>query len=158
MIRMRKMTDYGIVILAHFARHDAAHMHSARSVAEETRLAPPTVSKLLKHLTTAGLLTSSRGASGGYQLSVLPESINLAEIVEALEGPIGITECSEPGGNQCEETGHCKLSMHWPHINLAVRAALAAITLSDISRPLPLPLPLSNLAAGASPSSSIPRD
>jgi FeS assembly SUF system regulator len=154
MIRMRKMTDYGIVILAHFARHDAAHMHSARSVAEETRLAPPTVSKLLKHLTTAGLLTSSRGASGGYQLSVSPESINLAEIVEALEGPIGITECSEPGGNQCEETGHCKLSMHWPHINLAVRAALAAITLSDISRPLPL----SNLAAGASPSSSIPRD
>jgi DNA-binding IscR family transcriptional regulator len=83
-----------------------------------------------------------------------PDAINVAEIVEALEGPIGVTECSEPGGIQCEETGHCKLSMHWPHINLAVRAALAAVTLSDLSRPLPQ----GNLALGAPSQTSLPRD
>ncbi len=154
MIRIRKMTDYGIVILTHFARHDSVRMHSARSVARETHVAAPTVSKLLKHLTAAGFLTSSRGAAGGYQLAVNPESITVAEIAEALEGPIGITECSEPGGTRCEEAGQCQLSMHWPHINHAVRTALAAITLSDISRPLPL----GNPATGGSPSPSLPRD
>ncbi len=154
MIRIRKMTDYGIVILAHFARHDAYRLHSARSVAEETRVAAPTVSKLLKQLTSAGLLTSCRGAAGGYQLAVNANAVTVAEIVEALEGPIGITECSEPGGSQCEETGHCRLSMHWPHINLAVRSALAAITLSDISRPLPM----GHLGTGAPSLSFLSRD
>ena len=154
MIRVRKMTDYGIVILAHFARNDLACLHSARSVAEETRVSLPTVSKLLKQLSRAGLLTSKRGTAGGYQLAVEPDQVTVAQIVEVLEGPIGITECSEPGGGTCEESGHCLLSMHWPHINLAVRAALAAITLSDISQPLPIAIG----KLGVQPPSTSPRD
>jgi len=134
MIRMKKLTDYGIVILTHFAREDRELQHTARSVCEATRLPQPTVSKLLKLLTRQGLLISQRGANGGYSLAVEPQSVTVASIIEALEGPIGITECSLKEGTGCGDVGYCQLSAHWPHINLAVRTALAAITLSDISR------------------------
>ena len=137
MIRMKKLTDYGIVILAHLAREEREMKHTARSVCEATRLPQPTVSKLLKLLTRRNFLISHRGANGGYSLAVEPQSVTVAAIIEALEGPIGITECSVEKGTVCEDQDHCQLSAHWPHINLAVRTALVAITLSDISRSLP---------------------
>jgi FeS assembly SUF system regulator len=136
MIRMRKLTDYGIVILAHFARQDPEFQHTARSISEAIQLPQPTVSKLLKLLTRQGFLNSQRGSTGGYSLAVAPEAVTVAAIIEALEGPIGVTECSIDGDEACEARGHCMLSAHWPHINLAVRTALAAVTLWDISRPL----------------------
>ena len=93
MLRISKLTDYGTVLLAHLAATPSV-VCSAADVASATGIALPTVSKLLKSLARSGLVTSTRGANGGYQLSRSPQDISAADIIDALEGPVSITECS----------------------------------------------------------------
>ena len=93
MLRISKLTDYGTVVLAHLAANPAT-VCSAADVAGATGIAPPTVSKLLKSLARAGLVSSTRGANGGYRLSRGPQDISAADIIDALDGPVSITECS----------------------------------------------------------------
>ena len=93
MLRISKLTDYGTVVLAHLAGGDG-QVCSAAEVADATGIAMPTVRKLLKSLARAGLVTSTRGASGGYQLSRPAREISAASVIDALEGPVSITECS----------------------------------------------------------------
>ena len=94
MFRLNKLTDYGIVLMAHVARSPEETPHTARSLAKETRLPLPTVGKLLRQLSEHRLLSSHRGVNGGYNLAREARSISVAEIILALEGPIGFTECS----------------------------------------------------------------
>ena len=94
MFRMTKLTDYGIVLLTHFAAHDDRVAHTARELALETRLPLPTVGKLLKQLSRGGLLASQRGTKGGYILSRPPREITISAIIATLEGPVAITECN----------------------------------------------------------------
>ena len=93
----------------------------------------PTVSKLLKALARSGLVLSSRGAKGGYRLADDPRAISAADIIDALEGPVSITECSAADG-QCEHEGVCVVSGAWRNVNVAIRRALDDITLSDLLR------------------------
>src|SRR5260370_37804735 len=101
MIRMNKLTDYGIVLLTHLAREGNSPIHSARDLAESSHLPAPTVNKLLKKLSQARLLTSQRGVNGGYTLARDPAEISVAEAISALEGPIAITACSSSGVGLC---------------------------------------------------------
>lgn len=135
MLRISKLTDYGIVLLARFAAAPRDAQLSAREMAEATRLPPPVVSKLLKQLASAGLLESLRGAKGGYRLAGQPEAITVAEIVHALEGPIALMECTA-GPGHCEQESRCTVQEPWHRINRAVRDALARVTLADLARPL----------------------
>ena len=96
MIRMNKLTDYGVVLLTTFAREPAQGI-SARELSTRTGIPQPTVVKLLKTLLKAGLLVSQRGTKGGYALAKLPEEVPVSAVIEALEGPLAITECSMPG-------------------------------------------------------------
>src|SRR5688572_27086990 len=100
MLRINKLTDYATVILARLAAAPE-RLHTAADVAERTRLSLPTVSKLLKELQRAGLVSSTRGAAGGYQLTRPANEITAAAILDALEGPVAITECSGDHSN-CE--------------------------------------------------------
>ena len=109
MLRISKLTDYGTVVLAHLAEHQAS-VRSAADVAQATGVALPTVSKLLKLLARAGLVTSTRGASGGYRLSRPPQAISAADVIDALDGPVSITECSASDGD-CEHEDVCSLSL-----------------------------------------------
>ena len=93
MLRMRKLTDYAFVLLAHMARNDADATWVAQDLSEATRVPLPTTAKVLKRLARHDLLTSRRGASGGYWLSRAPAAITVADVIEALEGPLAITEC-----------------------------------------------------------------
>ncbi|HVH88183.1 MAG TPA: Rrf2 family transcriptional regulator, partial [Terriglobales bacterium] len=93
MIRLQKLTDYGLVLMTCVARHHEQSLHTARDLAVESHLPLPTVSKLLKQLLQGGLLVSHRGIKGGYSLARPPQAISIAEIVAALEGPIALTEC-----------------------------------------------------------------
>ena len=136
MLRISKLTDYGIVLLAHFARSPAGAVLSAREVSEATAVALPTVAKLVRHLTRAGVLTSTRGKAGGYSLAVDPERLDVATIIGVFEGPIGLTQCSLGDSETCESEVHCPLREHWPHISFAVRTALEAVTLADLTKPL----------------------
>jgi FeS assembly SUF system regulator len=135
MFRMTKLTDYGIVILTHFASHDDREAHTAREVAQETRLPLPTVGKLLKQLSHEGLLVSHRGTKGGYTLARLPKEITVASIIAALEGPVSITECHTPG--ICEHEHFCSVKPNWQVINRTIRNALDGLTLADMARPMP---------------------
>ena len=130
MLRMSRLTDYGTLVLAQLAA-GAEDLSSAGQVADATRLAQPTVSKLLKSLTRAGLVVSERGAQGGYALARAPELISAAEIIDALEGPVAITECSSVDG-ACDLEAFCRVGLAWQRINVSIRKALQQISLADL--------------------------
>jgi len=131
-LRISKLTDYGTVLLAHLAANQTS-VCSATDVAQATGIAVPTVSKLLKLLARAELVTSTRGANGGYRLSRPPQKISAADVIDALEGPVSITECSASDGD-CEHEGVCSVGSSWQQINVAIRRALQDVTLNDLAR------------------------
>lgn len=142
MIRLTKMADYGIVVLTHFAR-TAGELHSARALAEATHLPLPTVSKLLKQLVQKSLLESHRGASGGYRLARPAARISVADIVEALDGPVALTDCDS---GECEISRSCGVKPHWNKLTETLYQALSSLSLSELAQPVHNPLvPLGTL-------------
>ncbi len=139
MIRMSKETDYGIVVLAYFASAQEGLKQNAREVAMESQLPLPMVRKILKILAREGLLASHRGAKGGYSLVRRGERISIAEIIEAMEGPLAMTECIEAPG-ECRQEPVCGLRTSWHKINEIVFQALNSTTLSDLTGPLSGPI------------------
>ena len=136
MFRLNKLTDYGIVLMAHVARSHEEMPHTARSLAKETRIPLPTVGKLLRELHDAELLVSHRGVKGGYNLARQAGAISISDIVLALEGPIGFTECSvEPG--LCGMERRCAIKSNSQIIGDALRDALDHVMLSDLNHELP---------------------
>jgi FeS assembly SUF system regulator len=129
-LRISKLTDYGTVLLANLAANRET-VCSAADVANATGIAVPTVSKLLKSLGRSGLVTSTRGANGGYQLAREASDISAADIIDALEGPVSITECSA-SDSQCEHEGVCSVGGAWQRVNIAIRTALDDVSLSDL--------------------------
>lgn len=133
MLRVSKLTDYATVVMTCLAAA-GDEVLSAQQLAERARLELPTVSKLLKQLAQAGLVDSYRGVNGGYRLSREPQAITVAEIVTAMEGPIGMTECSVHAG-QCGHESHCGVRVNWQRISQAISAALESVTLADMVKP-----------------------
>jgi len=136
MIRITRETDYGIVLLTRMVR-DERQSYSAAALAKQLDLPLPMVSKILKALARTGVLVSQRGAQGGYSLARPADAISAADIIDALEGPIAITECSSDALHACLREHHCTVSHHWHRINDAIRTALEQISLLELSRPLP---------------------
>jgi FeS assembly SUF system regulator len=130
MIRMSKLTDYAIVLLAHLAR--GGKTRTAQDLAERSRVPLPTVSKLCKELSKAGILVSHRGRHGGYGLARSADLISVAEIVEALEGPIALTECTSPG-DVCALELVCLARGSWDPVTRAIHGALQNLPLSSIA-------------------------
>ena len=143
MLRVSKLTDYATVVLTEMAR-DPEAVHTATGLAERTHLARPTVSKLLKQFAREGMLKSFRGAHGGYVLAEPPAAITAMRIIDTVEGPIAMTECSLDG-QQCEIEDICNIGHHWQRINRAIRAALDEVTLADLAAPEPVPITLMDL-------------
>jgi FeS assembly SUF system regulator len=131
MLRISKLTDYGTVILACLAASPGRRL-TASEVAERTRLGLPTVSKLLKSFHRAGMLTSARGARGGYQLARPAAAISAAAIIDAIEGPLAITECSGQHST-CEHETSCSTGGAWQRINGAIRRSLDEISLAQLA-------------------------
>ena len=131
-MRLSNLADYAVVVMCQAARHCGGGRVSAGELAEETRLPVPTVQKLVSRLTGAGLLRSVRGAGGGLQLARPAAAITLADIVEAVEGPIALTTCVE--GGECSVDAECRVRPHWPQVNEALRGALADISLASLAR------------------------
>ena len=134
MIRMARLTDYGIVVLQYFASHPDKSMWNARDLSLHTKLPLPTVSKILKLLTRKGFLTSFRGVNGGYGLSRKPEEISVAQIIAALEGPIAVTDCNISVGS-CNQEPDCPVQPHWKIINQAIQTALEGVHLARMAQP-----------------------
>lgn len=136
MIRIRKLTDYGIVLLTYFVGGGEPSVRTARELAAKAHLPLPTVSKILKALARSSLLISHRGIAGGYSLARAPEEISVAEIIAALEGPLALTECSASAPGLCDLEAVCPVRSNWRKINDVVRGALAQLSLADMKSPL----------------------
>ena len=132
MINISKLADYSTVVMAYLARTGTAQ--NARDIAQATRIALPTVSKILKILAKAELLESHRGAKGGYDLARPAEKISLADIINALDGGIGLTECSRAAG-LCAVEEACGIRHSWRNIGLIVRELLEQVTLAEMLKP-----------------------
>lgn len=149
MLRITKLTDYAIVVLSTMNTPASSDADAASDVATRSQIPQPTVSKVLKQLARAGLVVSERGKHGGYRLAREPSHITVAEIIDAVEGPIAVTECSTHS-TSCDLGGSCPMQENWIRINLAIRESLARITLADMARPLgPNLVPLGRLTAPA---------
>ncbi len=131
-LRISRLTDYGTVVLAHLAG-DNADLVSAAEVASATGIALPTVSKLLKALAKVGIVSSTRGSHGGYQLARDATEISATDVIDALEGPVSITECSA-SDSHCDFEDSCNVGGAWKRINIAIRRTLDEISLADLLR------------------------
>lgn len=133
MLRISKLTDYGVVLATHLAAAPDSATVAVSDLARETGIPQPTVSKVLKRLGRAGVVEGQRGAQGGYRLARSADQITIAEVIAALEGPIGVTECATDDElGTCELQTRCDVRTNWQRINRAVSDALEGIRLSDM--------------------------
>jgi FeS assembly SUF system regulator len=138
MLKISRMGDYAIVLLTAMSQACSARPDgqcNARMLADETGLGQPTVGKFLKVLAAARLLNSQQGRRGGYHLARAPERITLAEIIEAVDGPIAMTDCFRDD-HECGMEDNCTIRPHWKLINASVRQLLDATTLADLITPI----------------------
>jgi FeS assembly SUF system regulator len=129
MLKVSKLSDYSTLLMAYLAQHPDQAC-SAVDIAKQVKIPEPTVRKLLKVLTRAHLLESLQGAKGGYRLARAPECINLAEVVQAVDGPIALTECSK---GECEQAPSCVARPQWQGVNQVIYAALANISIAALT-------------------------
>lgn len=131
MLRISRLTDYATVLLAALAG-DPQRVQTAAALAAQTHIAAPTVCKLLKQLQRAGLVSSTRGLHGGYQLARPAAQISVAAILDALEGPVALTDCAAGHGNcGIEET--CRVSRVWQRLTVVIRRALYDVSLAQLA-------------------------
>ncbi|WP_110655638.1 SUF system Fe-S cluster assembly regulator [Salinicola halimionae] len=140
MLKLSKLTDYAAVIMAQIARQ-SDQAHTASELAQRVHLPLPTVSKMLKKLAKSGLLESRRGSHGGYVLSRSPVEITASDIIAAIEGPIGMTECSHADGD-CELLNTCGVADNWQRVSQAIRTLLDCVTLAHLAQSNPIKLPV----------------
>jgi FeS assembly SUF system regulator len=132
-MRLTHLADYAVVIMTAAARREAGARLSASELAQDTGVPLPTTQKLMGRLAAEGLLTSVRGAAGGFALARPAGEITLADIVEAVEGPIAMTVCSE-GRTDCALDAHCMVKPHMGVVGNAIRGALGAVSLTELAR------------------------
>ena len=132
-MRLTHLADYAVVLMTAAARYPAGARLSATELAADTGVPLPTTQKLMGQLAGCGLLTSARGASGGFALARPADEISLADVVEAVEGPIAMTVCSS-GGTDCALDAHCRVKPHMGVVGNAVRGALGAVSLTELAR------------------------
>ena len=134
MLRLNRMTDYAVVVLDRMAQSPGL-VQTASQIADGSAIPLPTVSKLLKQMAGAALITSHRGANGGYSLDRAAKAISVAEIVEALDGPIALTACVDGAEDQCDVEAMCPMRGNWNRVNNAIRAALECVSLAELIDP-----------------------
>jgi FeS assembly SUF system regulator len=144
MLRLSKLTDYAVVVLVRLSHQEG--VQTAPGIAAATGIPEPTVAKVLKILAGADLVSSQRGAKGGYRLNRDLRQIGVAEVIEAVDGPIALTACVDGFSSECESLCLCPMRGRWTPVNTAVQQAVAAITLADMMGTQPQAPALSHAA------------
>jgi FeS assembly SUF system regulator len=132
-MRLSNLADYAVVIMSAAARTGDGARVSATALAVQTGIPLPTTQKLLGRLASAGLFRSARGGGGGFVLTRLATEISLADVIEAVEGPIAMTTCLDDGRQCCALEGACQVRPHWGPVNNAIRGALSGVSLASLS-------------------------
>jgi len=138
MLKISKLTDYGTLVMGGLAARGDEFVSTA-DLAEAIGVSQPTVAKLLKMFTRAGLVESLRGQQGGYRLGLAPQQISVAEIIQAVDGPLGLTECSTDEGH-CDQEENCNVKVNWQKISRVVADALQQVSLTELLQPAEQPL------------------
>ena len=133
MLRLSKLTDYAVVVLVRLSHH--REVTTSPTLAQATGIPEPTVAKVLKALAGAGLVSSQRGARGGYRLARPLSDIDVARVIAAIDGPISLTACVDGASGGCEAEAVCQIRGRWDAVNDAIRQALAGVTLDHIGVP-----------------------
>ena len=133
-MRLSHLADYAVVLMTAAARREPGARLSATELSGETGVPLPTTQKLMGQLASAGLLDSARGAGGGFSLSRPAADISLADVVEAVEGPIALTQCADGANHDCALDAHCRVKPHMGVVGNAVRGALGAVSLVELAR------------------------
>jgi FeS assembly SUF system regulator len=133
-MRLTHLADYAVVLMTAAARREPGARLSATELAQDTGVPLPTAQKLMGQLAAAGLLTSARGAGGGFALARAGDEISLADIIEAVEGPIALTQCADGVNHDCALDAHCRLKPHMGIVGAKVRGALGAVRLTELAR------------------------
>lgn len=134
MLRLSKLTDYALLMTDYLAKR-LDSLSSMSDISKQTHVPRATVRKILNRLLDAGVVRSVRGIRGGYQLADAPDRISIARIIDAMEGPLAMTECNQPG-SLCSMECHCQLRGNWIQINRWVNNLLSSMTLADLTRPI----------------------
>lgn len=135
MLRLSKLADYAVVVLVRLSHHEG--VQTAPGIAATTGIPEPTVAKVLKILASTDLVSSQRGAKGGYRLNRPLALIGVSEVIAAVDGPIALTACVDGFSSECESQGQCLMRGRWNPVNAAVQRAVASITLADMQDSLP---------------------
>lgn len=143
MVRLSRLADYGVLLLTHLAQQPE-RLFNTTDLSLDTRLAVPTISKILQVLNREGLVASHRGMRGGYGLARPPERITVAEMVNALEGGVAMTDCVKGAPGECELEDVCRVRTNWQAINTAILDALQRVTLAEMAQ-VPQDLPPAHL-------------
>jgi FeS assembly SUF system regulator len=133
MIKLGKLTDYAVVIMAQLSREGEGVSCSAAMLAGRTAVPEPTVAKIMKQLAREGLVDSARGAAGGYRLARPADDISIADIITCMDGPVAIVSCIEDSGESCKTGGSCAVKGRWTRVNDAIRAALTSVKLTEMA-------------------------
>lgn len=148
MIRLSRLTDYAIVVVAELARTPGT-LQAAGGLSDRTRIPEPTVAKVLKILTRGGVVDSARGVNGGYVITRALSDIAIGEVIAAMNGPLTLTACVDDNDTDCDIADHCLMKGRWNPVNDAIAAAFASVKLSDMIRTTP-PTPCSTCAINTS--------
>jgi FeS assembly SUF system regulator len=135
MLRLSKLTDYAVVVMMRLAESDrcsAEGVQTSPCIAAATGVPEPTVAKVLKALATSGLVTSQRGARGGYRLTRPVEAVTIADVIAAIDGPIALTACVDGNHGSCDVESLCAVKGRWDLVNDAIHTALTSITLAEM--------------------------
>lgn len=138
MLRISKLADYATVIM-HYLSQQPENWLSAKAIALQLELPLPAVSKILKILSGAKLVASTRGVEGGYRLAKSAHAISMAQVISAVEGRFALLECAHDQGF-CTRESRCALKHNWRAIHSFVINTLEQVSLADMGKPLQMPV------------------
>ena len=141
MLRLSKKADYALIAMRHLASGDPSSSSSAREIAEGYAIPPELLAKVLQRLVRARLLASVQGTRGGYKLARGAAEMTVADVIQAIDGPVAVTACS-PTNHECEQYERCEIRDPLWKIKARIVDALATVTLAELAEPAPLTAPV----------------
>jgi Rrf2 family protein len=138
MLRLSKKADYALMAMKHLATRPDAASASAREIAEQYDIPIELLAKVLQRLARRGLLTSHQGTRGGYRLSRAATAISVADVIQAIDGPLTVTACSTDDEN-CGQFAKCSVRDPLWRIKDRLLSALSTCSLQEIAADVPMP-------------------
>lgn len=131
MLKVTRLADYAVSIIASFNGCEDDIL-SSQEIIKKTKLKKATVNKLLSKLVKKSFLEAFRGANGGYKLKKDLSDISIKELIEAIEGPVLLTDCLNKNANNCNLFNVCNTKTIWSYVNTAINQTLDGIKVKDI--------------------------